>query len=520
MRAVGQVLTTFLCAAYATGTIIQSYNPVPIYTESGYFSLQANGVRVPVHAFDGYAYAHFSFGDGPVTLNITSKQQTSISSFSISPTRLGLDKTAVISANSISVTLAKPEYLIIHSSGVEELILAADPLETNVPPSSGTGIFNVVSQYGADASGTKSSTTAFQNAIRAAGARGQGSIVYVPPGVYPVGNLVLPSDVSLYLAPSSSLRFTANSSEYTTDWKKTSQNLNGTEWIRTAPGSRNIKIFGRGTIDANGKYAQQTGKFIAHAVVPLNTTNFVFDGPVIRDGGSWTLVPTRSSYVTINHAKVFNRMNLGENDAVDVQESQHVVVKNTVAISLDDPFSTKTWDATTDIAVSYPGVPQPIYDVTFSNCLAWTHCYGFKVGQGTLQEQAKIRFEDSTVYDAAVGLGVHHKWGYATAEDIQFKNMAVEKLHGNNDGHQTWLAVFVQEGHPGEIGTISRVNVENVRVLTRGTTAALVQGVDGALVSNVELRDVWFQDLERVATTLAEMSITQTNFSSNVVVKG
>lgn len=86
-----------------------------------------------------------------------------------------------------------------------------------------------------------------------------------------------------------------------------------------------------------------------------------------------------------------------------------VVVKNTIAISLDDSFSTKTWDASTDIAISYPGTPQALYNVTFINCLAWTHCYGFKVGQGTFQEQRKLRFEGSTVYDAAVGLGVHHK---------------------------------------------------------------------------------------------------------------
>ncbi|KAF8061692.1 pectin lyase fold/virulence factor [Lyophyllum atratum] len=518
--ALAMILTPFLYLSCVTGTIIQSYNLAPIYPESGYFSLQANGQKVPVHAFDGYAYAHFSFGNGPVTLNITSKQQTSITSFTTSPARFGFDKTAVVSGNTISLKLATPEYIIVHSSGVEELIIAADPLEVNTPPSSGVGIYNVVSEYGADASGSTLSTTAFRNAIQAAGARGKGSIVYVPPGVYPVGNLILPSDISLYLSPSSALRFTANSSDYTTDWKKTSQNLNGTEWIRTAYESRNIKIFGRGTIDGNGAYAQRTGKFIAHAVVPINTTNFVFDGPVIRDGGSWTLVPTRSSYVTIDHAKVFNRMNLGENDAVDVQESQHVVVKNTVAISLDDSFSTKTWDGATDIAISYPGVPQQNYDVRFTNCLAWTHCYGFKVGQGTVQQQHKIRFEGSTVYDAAVGLGVHHKWGYAPAQDIQFVDMAVEHLHGNNDQHQTWMAVFVQEGHPGEIGPISDISLENVAVLTRGTTAALAKGVEGALVSNMELSKVWFQDLGRTAKTLAEMSITETNFSSNVAVKG
>lgn len=205
-----------------------------------------------------------------------------------------------------------PQYLIVRLSDVGEVIIAADPLETDTPASSGTGIYNVQTQYGADASGGSVTTTPFRNAISAAGQRGQGSIVYVPPGVYKVGNLILPSSTSLYLAAGSVLQFTGNKADYTTDWFKSSQNLNGTEWIRTDFNSQDIKIYGRGTIDALGDYAQKTGKFIAHAVVPIGTTRFTFDGPIIRDGGSWTLMPTRSSDVTIDHAKILNRMDLGE----------------------------------------------------------------------------------------------------------------------------------------------------------------------------------------------------------------
>jgi polygalacturonase len=208
--------------------------------------------------------------------------------------------------------MATPRYLIVRLSEVGEVIIAADPLETNIPPSSGTGIFNVVTQYGADASGNRVTTAAFTNAINAAGSRGQGSIIYVPPGIYEIGNLILPSQTSLYLAAGSSLRFTGNRADYTLDWVKTSIPLDGTEWIRTAYGSSDIKIYGRGTIDGLGSYAQKTGKFIAHAVVPIATTRFTFDGPLIRDGSSWTLMPTRSSHVTINNAKILNRMNLKE----------------------------------------------------------------------------------------------------------------------------------------------------------------------------------------------------------------
>lgn len=263
-------------------------------------------------AFDGYAYAHFAFGDGAADLKVTSIQQSSISGFITSPQKYGYDDSAVVFGNTISFTMASPRYIIVRIAGVNEVIIAADPLETDIPPSSGTGIFNVVTQYGADNSGSSVTTTAFTNAVNAAGSRGQGSIIYVPPGIYNVGNIVLPSRTSLYLSAGSSLRFTGNRGDYIKHWRKDSQGLDGTEWISTAFYSSDIKIYGRGTIDAYGDYAQKTGKFICHAVVPIATTRFVFDGPLIRDGGSWTLMPTRSSYVTIDHTKVLNRMDLGE----------------------------------------------------------------------------------------------------------------------------------------------------------------------------------------------------------------
>lgn len=95
----------------------------------------------------------------------------------------------------------------------------------------------------------------------------------------------------------------------------------------------------------------------------------------------------------------------------------------------------------------------------------------------------------------------------------------IEHLHGDNDGHQTWLAVFVQAGTAGIIGPIQDVSIWDIVVRARGTSAALAQGVSGATVTNVALRNIWFSDLNRAATSLTEMSITETDFSSGIVVK-
>lgn len=69
--------------------------------------------------------------------------------------------------------MESPQYIIVKLDRVEEPILAADPLETDIPPGSGSGISNAVTQYGADASGKTVTTAVLNNAIQAAGSRGK-----------------------------------------------------------------------------------------------------------------------------------------------------------------------------------------------------------------------------------------------------------------------------------------------------------------------------------------------------------
>src|SRR5690606_1657649 len=127
---------------------------------------------------------------------------------------------------------------------------------------------------------------------------------------------------------------------------------------------------------------------------------------------------------------MFNRLNMGENDGIDVVESQDVVVRNSIGISLDDPYSFKTWSATTDIALNWEGEPEPNENILVERAISWTHCFGYKVGQGILQPQRNITVRDAVVYDSAVALGIHHKYGDAPATNIRFEDIEIERQHG------------------------------------------------------------------------------------------
>lgn len=79
-------------------------------------------------------------------------------------------------------------------------MIAADPLETDIPASSGPGIYNVTAApYNADKTGATITSGAIQQAIDAANQAG-GGIVYIPAGVYKSSNLTLKSNVTFYLA--------------------------------------------------------------------------------------------------------------------------------------------------------------------------------------------------------------------------------------------------------------------------------------------------------------------------------
>jgi len=195
-------------------------------------------------AFDGYSYAHFSFGEGSARIRLVATQHGDIQTIVSSPVKYKYQETYTKSGNVLGFTMEDPHYMIIRlPGGYSPVVICADPLDTNAPAASGSGIFNVVTQFGADKSGQSLSTDAFVNALRAAKDNG-GGIVYVPAGVYPIGNLIIPSRISLYLAAGSVLRFTGNKADYRTDWHKTSQDRDGTEWIRTAHNTEDIKSMG------------------------------------------------------------------------------------------------------------------------------------------------------------------------------------------------------------------------------------------------------------------------------------
>lgn len=211
-----------------------------------------------------YDFATFSFsGRQKVTVTV----DEDIKQFTISP--LALNIKAVADGNKLTFDLVDSRYLIVKINELKELAIAADNLETDMPENEGIGIYNILSEpYKADPKGAELSTVAIQTAIDDANRNGGGT-VYIPAGLYYCGNLILRSNVHIYMEGGAVLRGTGNPKDYTTHYRKQSLKMDGTWFIFTEDNSSNIKIYGRGIIDGNGTYMRTQHHYLNNLLFPM-----------------------------------------------------------------------------------------------------------------------------------------------------------------------------------------------------------------------------------------------------------
>ena len=393
---------------------------------------------------------------------------------------------------------------------------------TRTPQQTGLGIHNVVADYGADCAGNYWATVPIQSAINAASKAweelshnnnytwGQ-ALVVIPSGIYLVGNLEIKSNVAVYLAPGAVLRFSGTKEDYILHYFKASQGRNVTWWIKTAFGSSNIRFFGRGIVDGNGWEATMGsgGSIGNNLLVVVSTTGFRCEGITFRNSGAWSVAVIGARDAVFWNIKLLNRLDMGENDGIDIMHSNDVSVVRSIAISLDDPYLTKTWSMGTGIAQSWPdGIDGPNSDIAFDDALAWTHCFGFKVGQGVNRDQRNITFRNSVVYDTAIGIGINHKWGRASVEKVHFEDIQIESISMKLENRSSWQAIFISNGDRLGGGMVKDITFENIKVFSKGGTASQLSGMSGsAYVRRVRFNNAVMPGNVAPAANLEELGI-------------
>jgi hypothetical protein len=431
---------------YAALTI---YPDTPNAVVSSMFSLSINGTPVQVRDYMTYHYAHFAF-DGTIQLTVTASE--TIHKFKISPLSLGLQGAVSGATLTFSMTQAPdtdctPRYLVIKINNLEELVLLGDPLETDAPPASGPGIFNVVTDYGADNTGATQTQTQIQNAINAAGTYGSASqkgIVFVPAGLYKIHeDLRLRNYVDFYLAPGAVLKADEDKSHYNTSDSTIDPAL-------TIQDVHDVVVRGRGELDASGLAlmnpvgGQLTEQSPTHPrrriILTLRAANLVIKDIIAKDGTGWSVAPRWSDKVLLQNVKVLNHAAVWykiQNDGINNVSNDDMVVNQCFVMTIDDAYCFKA--QYTDDGAMVNGL--------YSNNVAWNWCAGVKCGMQNNHAMTNCVFRNIDIIQTRRAIGFDTKTS-APAVPIDgpvFIDIRCEELKGNFSNSSTYVTEFYTE---------------------------------------------------------------------------
>ncbi|MBN2786038.1 MAG: hypothetical protein JXR25_14540 [Pontiellaceae bacterium] len=428
---------------------MSTYPDPPNAVASEVFSLSVDGTPVTVMDYMNYHYAHFAF-DG--SISVTVKTSETISTYKISPKSLGIEGQVTDGTNlTFSLTQAPdtnstPLYLVLQINNLEKLVLLGDPPETDVPAATGTGIFNVVTGYGADNTGATYTQPALQNAINAAssyGTPGNPGIVFVPPGIYKVRtNLLLEENVDFYLAPGSVLKADDNIANYSF-WGDT------IDPVLVVNDAENVTIRGRGEVDASGielmdllsltppVFQEDTPEHPRRRIIRTcanswgsgTSRNVVIEGIVCKDATGWSVELKRTLGITAQNIKVLNHKNINwkiQNDGINVCSSSDALVNQCFVMTIDDAFCSKATDS----------VMGSMDRVLFANSVMWGWAAGVKGGMQNNHPMNDVVFRNIDLVHCRRAIALDTKTSQDIGQTIPIENVLFDQIRSEElEGH-------------------------------------------------------------------------------------
>ncbi|NQX66467.1 RICIN domain-containing protein [Paenibacillus alba] len=516
---IGNLLTKMIVAAAlmfsfsihmaqpASAATVVTYPTPSYFTTSTAYSLQVDSTTVKVVKHFDYSFAQLSY-NGTATFKVTAKDN--ITSYNISPHSYGI--TASVSGKDLTFTLpqAGSRYLVIKINNLENLVIMADPVETDAPVPNGGSVKNIMDYSGIDNTGGNLMTSKIQQAINDANARSGGGMVYFPAGIYKFSQVELKSNVTLYLAAGAILRGSTTLSDYDftdTNFKQAN--------IRIV-GASNVAIKGRGMIDSNGT-SLTTGdsgpnrENIIRSYKNSSGTKpsgLTFEGITLRDGTTWNMNIEESTNVTITNVKIINNVHWIHGDGFDLVNTSHAVVDQCFAYTGDDVFDAKS------------STEEPMTDVVYKNSVAYTESAGTKAGVAGNASLTDLWFINIDVILGYRGISLSHDEGNGIWNDIHFIDIRTEKIfdNGPNGQYRTAPLLIWTAKYKTEVGPISNVELTRITYEDLGNFHSIIQGYDStSKVSNVNFTNLKMNGtmITNPATGLIDMGANTSNITFN-----
>ena len=477
--------------AWPSRAPIRIYADLPGHVASAAFTgMTVGGTHVAIRKYKEYSYARLAAGTA-ATAVVTAGEE--VASCVVRPKAYGIRATT--RGRACAFRVPSPGQLEVSINALEKLFVFVDPAEAGAPPCcDGTTVFDVTTYPGVDPTG-RTRSTGIQAALDDVANRGSCTnaspcTLYFKRGTYLARQLFLRSRVKLHLESGARLKASTNPADYTLDA------AHRTAFI-TFDNVSYTGISGRGAIDGDGlAYWQRNsaGSPYPYWHCRTNTNSMCWDSPrlvlirrshhvtvsdvMMLDPAAWTNHVHYSDRVTYQNVKVLDDRIKFNTDAMDVDASTNVTVRNSFYHGRDDGFCVK---ATKEL--------------------------------GLIRASTNIRFLNNTVGygNNATKLGTETLVG-GNMDDILVQNLFVTNHHGRSFG------VYVKDGN--SVGSTTGITVDGVYADTGGQQGFAIEitrrkGIGQA--RNVSLRNF---NLPRTTGTSTIHGYDDTHRVRNVSIAG
>ena len=357
--------------------------------------------------------------------------------------------------------------------------------------------------FGAKATGETMDGPAIQQAVDAC-AKAGGGIVYLAPGAYLTGTVILKSNVTLYLEAGATLRGSPRIEDYppqSGDRVNPQGDANDKHLI-FARDAVNVGLAGRGRIDGQGpafwfkndrryhppelEWTDVATWYLGHGPRPGPLLEFVgvkglyINDVTIENAASWTLRPLACDDVFIRGITIRNPRNGPNTDGIDPTGCRNLLIADCNITTGDDAICLKS--------ENQYGLQRVSKNIVITNCVIDTNCNGFKIGTASFDGFENITLSNCVFYSRGTRLREH-----------MISALAIETVDGGYiDGltatnlvmQTVRTPIFVRLGNRRGQGTLRNVAISDVRA-TGSICTSSVTGLPGHPVRNVSLSNIF-----------------------------
>lgn len=370
---------------------------------------------------------------------------------------------------------------------------------------SATAFLNI-KNFGAVGDGSKLDSAAINKAIDTCNGQG-GGMVYVPPGIYLSGTVILKSNVTLFLEAGATILGSKKVSDFTPQPGPTLLGDANQKHLIFARDAENATLAGPGRIDGQGPSfwvpsgrkmptpEMSWGDVATYDWKPLdrpspmlefyNCKNLRIEDVRIENAPGWTLRPNQCENVFIRGVTIKNPIIGPNTDGIDITCSQNVFISDCLIDTGDDAICLKTDNA-------YSGSPRVSKNITITNCVLTSCCNGFKIGTATAGGFENITFSNSVIFNEDVDFSRRVIAGVALEivdggwlDGVIISNIRMQRAR---------TPIFIRRGirHPnaeGKPGILRSVMIDNVHA-TGSILTSSITGLPGFEVEDVTLSNI------------------------------